>query len=183
MDPREISRNVESFLSLYPNATLTSTAEKLGLASQEVEQALREVDGTSFQEFRQNAKLNEAFRQLGESRVLPEGPWEETRYHSRRIIPRTTVRYKVRSFWTRHPSFSDPCPMVDLSRGGLALLSEIALTSGKRVSLSLKLPEKSEEFQMEGRIVYAVATGVADFRYRIGVQFVTLMDARHTDAR
>jgi AraC-like DNA-binding protein len=80
MDPKEIAPKVEAFLQLHPNASLTNTADRLGLSPQDIEHVLEEVHGMSFQEFRQNVKLNEAFRQLGESRITPEGSWEEMRY-------------------------------------------------------------------------------------------------------
>jgi AraC-like DNA-binding protein len=176
MDPREIAPKVEAFLQLHPNASLTNTADRLGLSPQDIEHVLGEVHGTSFQEFRQNVKLNEAFRQLGETRIMPEGSWEEMRYHPRRIIPRTTVRIGIRRFWRRPRSFSKPLPLVDLSRGGFALLSDSPVATDKRVSVMLKFPGKSEELQLEGRTIYAVATGIAGFRYRIGVQFMPFAD-------
>ncbi len=178
MGSREIAQNVEEFLQTHSNATLTSAANMLGLSAQEIEQALQEAEGISFQEFRQNLRLNEAFRQLGETRVVPDGSWEEMRYHPRRIIPKTTVRYRIRSFWARNHSFSRPYPLVDLSCGGLALLSDIPLASDKRISLLLKFPESGEELRLEGRTVYALATGIAGFRYRIGIQFLPFEDRR-----
>jgi AraC-like DNA-binding protein len=178
MEPHEISQNVESFLRFHPKASLSNTAEKLGLSPQDIEKNLREVHGTSFQEFRQTVMLNEAFRQLGETRITPEGAWEETRYHPRRVIPGTTVRYRMRGFWMRTRSFSQPLPLVDLSCGGLALLSDAVLATDKPISLMLKFLDKSEEIRLEGRTVYAVATGIASFRYRIGIQFLPFANRR-----
>jgi hypothetical protein len=84
----------------------------------------------------------------------------------------------MRRFWTRNQSYSNPLPLVDLSRGGLALLSDAALATDKRISLWLQFPEKGEELRLEGTTVYAVATGIAGFRYRVGIQFLPFADRR-----
>jgi len=183
MDSNEILRHLESFLASHQNATLPIAAARLGIPRQEIECALRDVEGTSFQEFRQNRKLAEAFEQLGASQAVPPGLlWEERRSHPRRIIPRTAVRYRVRGFWTYGKSFSNPCPLVDLSRGGLALLGDLPQLPGKRVILLLKLPGREDELRVEGNVVYAVATGIAGFRYRIGIQFLPFADHRGSNS-
>lgn len=178
MDLQEISTKVESFLQGHWNTSLSNAADKLGVSSQEIEQAIRQTHGMSFQEFQQSLRLNEAFRQLGESRTIPQGSWEETRYHPRRVIPRTTVQYRIRSFWGHRRSFSTPHPLIDLSCGGLALLADMPPALRKRVSLLLKLPDRVDALQLEGRIVYAVATGIAGFRYRVGIQFLPFENRR-----
>jgi hypothetical protein len=178
MDSREIYQKVESFLSTHPKAVLQIAADKLGLTQKEIEQAIQEVDGSSYEQFRQSRRLTEAFKQLGADRVVPTGPWEKSRSRQRMIIPRTTVRYRIRSFWIYGGSFSNPCPLVDLSSGGLALLADIAPMLGKRVSLLLKFPDREEEFRVEGKTVYTVATGIAGYRHRIGIQFLPFAERR-----
>jgi hypothetical protein len=178
MNPRELAQKVESFLQFHPNASLTHTADRLGSSTQEIEQAIKETRGMSFDDFRENLKLNEALRQLGETRIMPLGSWEETRYHPRKIIPRTTVRYRIRGLWTSMRNFSGPYPLVDLSCGGLALLSDVVPALRKRVSLLLSFPDHTEELPLEGRIVYGVATGIAGFRHRVGIQFLPFEDRR-----
>jgi hypothetical protein len=171
MDAREICQKVESFLASHPKAALPIVTEKLGLTHKQIEQALCEVEGISFEQFRQSRRLAEAFRELGVDRVVPLGPWETPRVRSRIIIPRTTVRWRVRSLWTGR-AYSGPCPLCDLSGGGLAFLADTPTLPGKRVSLLLKFPEREEEFRLEGRAVYAVATGIAGYRYRTGIEFL-----------
>jgi hypothetical protein len=178
MDSKEIAQKVESFLQFHPNASLTHASDRLRFSTQDIEEALREARGMHFEEFRENLKLNEALRQLGETRIMPLGSWEETRYHPRKVIPRTTVRYRVRNFWNPTRNFSRPYPLVDLSCGGLALLSDVVPALHKRVSLHLKFPDVIDELQLEGRVIYAVATGIAGFRHRIGIQFLPFGDRR-----
>jgi hypothetical protein len=180
MDSREISRKVETFLVLHPMATLASTADGLGLSKKEIEQALLETNGTTFQEFLQNWRLREAFKQLGAYHAVPSGPWEKMRSNPRQIIPRTTVRYSVRSFWIRKPGFSNPCPLVDLSSGGLGFLADNAPAPGKRLLMLLKFPDREQELRVEGKVVYAVATGIAGFRHRVGVQFLQTIELEKT---
>jgi len=153
-------------------------AGKLELSTQDIENALREADGMSFQEFQQGRRLNEAFRQLGTDRIAPLGPWEKSRLRRRMIIPRTTVQYRIRSLWNYGRSYSDPCPLVDLSSGGLAFLADVSLQPGKHMSLLLKFPDKEEPLRVEGNSVYAVATGIAGYRNRIGIQFLPFAERR-----
>jgi AraC-like DNA-binding protein len=180
MNPHEIAAKVDSLFSLHPMATLASIAGRIGISPAEVEQALRETEGVSFQEFRQTWRLREAFKLLGADRALPPGPWDKARSNPRRIIPRTTVRYRVRKFWPRNLSYSNPCPLVDLSSGGLGFLSDDAPVPGKRVSLLLKFPEKEKDLPVEGRVVYTVATGIAGYRHRVGVQFLHVVELQKT---
>jgi len=177
MDSREICQKLESWLGSHPNAALPIAAERLGLDREEIVKALREFEGKSYDEFRQSLKLADAFRQLGADRTAPPGPWEKMRSGPRRIIPRTTVQYRIRGFWFFGKGYSKQCPLVDLSSGGMAFLADAAPSPGTRVSLLLKFPEK-EEIRVEGNVVYAVASGVAGYRRRIGIQFLPFAERR-----
>jgi Tfp pilus assembly protein PilZ len=178
MDSREIYQNIESFLSTHPKAALQIVAARLGLTQKEIEQAILEVDGSSYEQFRQSRRLAEAFKQLGADRIVPKGPWEITRARPRMIIPKTTVRYRIRTFWIYGRSYSSPCPLVDLSSGGLALLADTAPMPGKRVSLLLKFLDRKEDLRVEGKIAYTIATGIAGYRHRIGIQFLPFGERR-----
>jgi hypothetical protein len=171
-DRIEIVQKVNSQLAAHPNATLLIIADRLGTTEQIIEDALREIEGLSFQEFRANKRLEQAFRQLGELSIAANGPWETIRARQRLTIPKATVQYRIHSFWTRKTSFSSRCPLVDISRDGLAFLADQTAEPRKQISLLLKLPGEEETLQLEGQVVYAVATGIAGFRYRIGVLFL-----------
>jgi len=177
MDSSEICRKMEAFLASHPNAALPIVAAKLGLTREEIEQAVRESDLKSYDEFRQRCRLTQAFNQLGSEKIIPPGPWEK-RSSPRRIIPGITVKYRIHGFWPFGGSFSGPCPLVDLSGGGLALLADSAPRPGKRVSLLLKSPEREQALCVEGNIVYTVATGVAGYRHRVGIQFLPFAEKR-----
>jgi AraC-like DNA-binding protein len=177
-DQFEIVQKVSDQLVAHPNATLPILAERLGVTEQVIENALREIEGLSFQEFQANRRLEQAFRQLGEMSIAANGPWEITRARQRLTIPKATVRYMIYSFGFRKTGYSNQCPLVDVSQAGLAFLTDQNLKPQKRILLLLKLPGIEDALHLRGSVVYSVATGIAYFRFRIGVQFLPFSDRR-----
>jgi hypothetical protein len=178
LDYREVVQKIDSHLAVHPNASLQIIAGKLGIAVQDLEKALREIEGVSFSEFKANKRLAQAFRQLGEVSPAANGPYEINRARRRLTIPKATVQYQAHRLWLRKTGYSDQCPLVDLSREGLAFLADQVLKSGKQISLLLRIPGESEIPPLTGHIVYAVATGIAGYRYRIGIQFLPFAERR-----
>lgn len=174
MDQRlkEIAAEVEAHLGAHPNVSLRLLAGKLGLAPALVEEALAHVEGGSFEEFRERKRLERAFQQLGALSPAANGPYDIVRARRRLAIPRATVRYGRPVFYRRRIEYSPPCPLVDLSRDGLALLADSAESPGRRLSLQLAFPGAEPAVRVEGRVVYAVATGITGYRYRVGVRFL-----------
>jgi hypothetical protein len=173
----EIVQKVDAHLDAHPNAALPIVAEKLQLASQAIEEALNKVEGVTFQEFQSNKRLAQAFEQLGEMSTATNGPYEIARARRRLIMPKTTVRYRLPGFWRRKSEFSNRCPLIDVSKDGLAFLADHGPRPQKRISLILKFPGE-EALQVHGCVVYAVATGIIGYRYRIGVKFLPFADKR-----
>jgi len=64
LDSQEVIQRVNSHLAAHPNATLQVVAEKLGITGQSIEQILRKVEGATFEEFRENKRLDQALRLL-----------------------------------------------------------------------------------------------------------------------
>jgi hypothetical protein len=178
IDYGEIFRNVDRQLAAHPNVSPRIIAERLGVTVKTIEEALREIEGVTFQEYRDRKRLEQAFRQLGELSPAADGPYEITRVHQRWLFPKTTVRYRVHRFRIRKSDYSGQCPLVDLSRSGLAFLADQALEPPRRLSMQLKFPGGEETVQLEGRVVYSVATGIAGYRYRVGVQFLPFAERR-----
>lgn len=171
-DFAEIVQEVDSYLRMHPNIALHLLAKKMRIEAPVIEEALHAIEGITYQEFQEEKRLARAFEQLGMMSPAANGPYEFVRARQRLVIPRATVRYGIPVFWNRKVEFSHPCPLVDLSCDGLALLTDFALKANKRISMLLKFPGEEEILRIEGRIVYAVATGIAGYRYRIGVQFL-----------
>jgi hypothetical protein len=178
LDSREIFQKIDSHLTSHPHATLQVVAEKLGITGPIIEAVLRDMESASFREFIENKRLAQAFKQLGASETAASGPWEEQRTRPRVIIPKTTVKYRIPSFWIRKRIFSDPCPLVNLNSGGLAFLADQAPKVGRWVSLLLKFPGEEDTLCLEGHAVYAVATGIAGYRYRVGIKFLPFSEQR-----
>jgi hypothetical protein len=168
----EIVKRVEAYLQMHPNIALHLVAKKLGIAPSLIEESMHAVEGITYKEYQEQNRLSQAFKHLGLLSPAANGPYEIVRARHRLVIPRATVRYGIPGFWNRKIKYSNSCPLVDLSRDGLALLTDHALSANKRISTLLKFPGEEELVQVEGRIVYSVATGIAGYRYRIGVQFL-----------
>ena len=60
----------------------------------------------------------------------------------------------------------------------MAFLADEALKQKKRISLLLKFQDKDEMIRLEARVVYSVATGIAGYRYRIGIQYLPFAKRR-----
>ena len=178
LDCRDVVQKVTLHLSAHPNASLPIVAERLGIAGQIIEDALHEIEGISFKEFQANKRLERAFHQLGERSTAVDGPYEMTRARRRLAIPKATVKYRTPHFWNRNPSYSSQCPLVDFSSEGLAFLVDEAPQSPKHLSLLMKFPGEEEEVRAEGRVIYTVATGIAGYRYRVGIQFLPFADQK-----
>lgn len=172
VDFADIVQKVDSYLGIHPNISLQLLANKLNIAAPVIEEALHAIEGIAYQEFQEEKRLAQAFKQLGALSPAANGPYEILRARQRLVIPRATVRYGTPGFWSRKVEYSPPCPLVDLSCDGLALLTDLFLKANKRISALLKFPGEEEALRVEGRIVYAVATGIAGYRYRVGVQFL-----------
>jgi len=175
---REVVQKVNSHLAAHPNASLLIVAEKLQTTSQAIEEALQNIEGIGFDEFRAGIRLEQAFEQLGEMSPAANGPYERMRARRRIAIPKATLRYRMIGFWRRKSDFSGHCPLVDLSPDGLAFLADQARKPDRGILLVLNLPGETETLQLRGRIVYSVATGIVGYRYRIGVQFLPFAERR-----
>jgi hypothetical protein len=173
----EIVKKIDIYLDAHPNIALPIVAEKLHMSGQAIEEALKKVEGVTFREFQSNKRLVQAFAQLGELSPAADGPYEEKRARRRFIIPKATVRYRMSGFWYRKSELSSPCPLVDISRDGLAFLGDQSVLAKKRISLIIQFPGE-EALQVKGSVVYTIATGIAGFRYRIGVTFSPFDDKR-----
>ncbi len=98
---------------------------------------------------------------------------QEKRAQPRLAVKGASVCYLLSGPSTRKSGFSDPCPIVDLSTTGMALLADRPEKAGRRVSLLASFSKQKESLLLEGRIVYALAVGVAGHKYRLGIRFQT----------
>jgi PilZ domain len=171
-DFADIVQKVDSYLRIHPNISLQLLVNKLNIPEPVIDAALHAIEGISYQEFQEEKRLAQAFKQLGALSPAANGPYDIVRARQRLAIPRAKVQYGIPGFWRRKIEYSHPCPLVDLSCEGLALLTDSALKPNRRISTLLKFPGAEEILHVEGRIAYVLATGIAGYRYRIGVQFL-----------
>jgi len=177
-DRNEIVQELDALITIHPNVSLRIAAERLGTAEQIIKEALFEIEGVSFKEYQENKRLEQAFRLLGGHSPAANGPHGTIRSRQRLYIPKTKVQYRLHRLWGRRPDFSDRCPLVDFTRDGLAFLADEALKPLKQISLLIKFQEKDEMVRLEARVVYGVATGIAGYRYRIGIQYLPFAERR-----
>jgi hypothetical protein len=178
IDAHEVLQKMEAHLTAHPNASLQALAEKLGIASQEIERSLSEVIGISFQQLREARRLADVFKQLNENRSLVSRLWETHRTPLRIFVPEATIKYRIHSWLPHKRTFSNPCPVIDLNSSGLGFLADITQEPGKRVTLLLTLPGMKELLELNGHIVYSVATGIPGYRYRVGIRFLPFTEGR-----
>ncbi len=98
------------------------------------------------------------------------GRWLCRRGCDRFNIPGSNVSWAL----TGQRSFPDETsPLSDISRSGLALLTNNPPTVGSEITLHISTPKKGEPLDMLGRVIYSIARGPGlTYRYRIGIKFI-----------
>jgi hypothetical protein len=98
---------------------------------------------------------------------------EPSRRYERRAFVRFTVPGAAVSWKSDgQNSFSEAgMPLADISKGGLAFLSNNPLAAESEIIVQIFLPQGKEYLELLGRVVYAVPHGPGlVYRYRVGVQ-------------
>jgi len=125
MDLRKLFENVDSRITSRPGSTAQSLAQELEATVQDIEKAVREVDGVSFHEYRENKRLAHALKALEEERSPIGGRIHQAeRVQPRLTITGATVRYLLLGGGIYKSEFSNSYPIVDLSTAGMAFLAD-----------------------------------------------------------
>jgi len=98
----------------------------------------------------------------------------EKRLSVRFMVPGASVSWKPNG----RDSFSESdIPLADISRGGLAFLSNNPPTVGSSLFIKLFLPLGKETLELLGRVIYSIPhnPGVI-YRHRVGVRVMALLD-------
>ncbi len=170
MDSRQLLKSIDSLIACNPSSTVRSLAKELNVTVWKIEKAVREIDGVCFNEYMENRHLAHVPDMLEHKREAENR--KDTRAEPRRIIPGATVSYLLQSNGIQESASPTYYPISDLSKGGLAFLSDLPLQPGERVSLSLNCIQRKDELCLEGYIVYTLAVEIAGYQYRVGVRFV-----------
>ena len=180
---------VDLRLTRDPSLTLNTLAEELGVEGEEIERAIKEVGGRSFGEYREDKRMAQALNQLSQEAVPREVTATLVAVHKKRrvslrfVVPGATICYLVHGTESRKRGLSKPCPVVNLSRSGLAFLTDYPPRAGRRVSLHLRSPAIETELFLEGIVVYARISGQTSYRYRAGITFRPFSDEAGCNTR
>lgn len=169
MDTKQLLKDLDSRIATNPSSTARSLAQELNVTTWTIEKAVREVDGVSFNEYLENRQLAHVLKMMEDKR---EAGNRNARVEPRKIIPGATIAYFLHGQQIRGSGSSECYPIFDLSRGGMAFLSDSPLKPGRRISLFLKRLHTNDALRLEGEVVYSLALEIADYSYRIGVRFV-----------
>ena len=169
MDVKQLLKDIDSLIASNPSSTARSLAQELNVTTRTIEKAVREVDGVSFNEYLENRQLARVLKTLEDRR---EAENQSPRTEPRKTIPGATVTYFLHGNGIRKSSSSAYYPIFDLSRGGMAFLSDRPLKPGRRISLFLKCLDIKDEIRVEGDVVYSLVVDIAGYQYRTGVRFV-----------
>lgn len=173
MDLRHLLKIIDSRIATNPNSTSRSLAQELDVTVRSIERAIREIDGVSFNEYLENRRLARVLK------IIEEKRWASAiddhappRAEPRKTIPGAIVSYHLHGRGNRGSSSSASYPLFDLCSGGMAFFSDRLLKPGRKVLLSIKCEERNVPLTLQCHVVYAMATDMPGYRYRIGVRFM-----------
>lgn len=95
----------------------------------------------------------------------------ERRACERFVIPWATASYKVEGLISSGHFTEDLFPVVDISRGGLRLLTDSLLKVEAKVALKIFIPGDADALDFKGRVNWAAPHHERSFKYQVGVQF------------
>ncbi len=172
MDIHKLFENIDSRITSYPDSTAQSLAQELQTTIQDIERAVREVDGVSFDEYRESKQLAHALRPLEEEGSSTVSEIRRGKRAQPRLAPMgATVRYLPLGGDICKAEFSNPYPIIDLNTAGMAFLADRPAKPGRKVCLLASFSEQREPLRLEGRVVYAVAVDITGHKYRLGIRF------------
>jgi hypothetical protein len=169
MNVKQLLKDLDSRIANNPGSTARSLAQELHVTTRIIEEAVREVDGISFNEYLENRRLARILKTLEDKR---EAGNRNSRAEPRKVLPGARISYSLGGHEIRTSGYSAPYPIFDLSRGGMAFLSDTPLKPGRRISLFLEYSDTNDELRLEGNVVYSLAVDIGGYPYRIGVRFV-----------
>ncbi len=172
VDLKELFSKIDARITSSADMSSHSLARELSVEARLIEQTVRGIVGTSFREYQESKKLAYALKTLEEERKrTAEQAYGAERAEQRLSVPGATITYLLRGRGIRNPVPSGPYPIYDLSSGGMAFLCNHPLKPGRELWAVIECARMPGPFALGCRVVYAVAENVANFKYRLGVQF------------
>jgi len=95
----------------------------------------------------------------------------ERRACERFVIPWAKASYRVEGFISSGHFTEDLFPVVDISRGGLRLLTDSLLKAEAKVFLKIFIPGDADELDLKGRVTWVALNPERSYKYQVGIQF------------
>jgi hypothetical protein len=89
-------------------------------------------------------------------------------------VPGATVQYKKTGFFAGSSGFSDPCHVLNLSKGGVAFISENTLRKNAKLVLKLLIPKK-KPLHLYGKVCWQSRVAFASGKMT-GITFLPFGD-------
>ena len=94
---------------------------------------------------------------------------DSTRRYARFRVPGATVYFRLRGFLKY--KVDEICPVLDLSRGGMAFATNSRVKPGKKLSIFLECSDRDARIELRGQVVYCLPHPGMDYQYHIGFAF------------
>ena len=91
------------------------------------------------------------------------------RQHLRFWVPKATVSFSLRRFLDGKIDMT--CPVLDLSKGGMAFASQSRIKPGKELLIFLACPDLDPPIEVRGQVIYCLPHPGMEHRYHIGFAF------------
>ena len=95
----------------------------------------------------------------------------ERRACERFVIPWATASYRVEGLISSGHFTEDLFPVVDISRGGLRLLTDSLLKVDTRVTLKISIPGDAGAVDLKGKVNWVAPSLERSYKYQVGIQF------------
>ncbi|MBI5101437.1 MAG: PilZ domain-containing protein [Nitrospirae bacterium] len=95
----------------------------------------------------------------------------ERRACERFIVPGATASYRVEGIISSGHFTGDSFPVVDISRGGLRLLTHNPLKVEARVTLKLFVSDDAVSLDLKGKVSWIAPNPERSYKYQVGIQF------------
>jgi len=95
----------------------------------------------------------------------------ERRACERFVVPWATASYKVEGLISSGHFTEDLFPVVDISLGGLRLLTDNLLKVEARVTLKIFIPGDASALDLKGKVNWVAPHPERSYKYQVGIQF------------
>lgn len=99
------------------------------------------------------------------------GERPERRACERFVVPWATASYKVEGLFSSGHFTGDLLPIVDISLGGLRLLTDSLLKAEAKVALKIFIPGDADALDFKGKVNWVALNPEKSYKYQVGIQF------------